>query len=102
MVDTIVHGMGMKWDCKLGEDRQIASLLLSDLNLVHDFSLISEKDNLVVASSCVTSKPIGHRLLYVSENLSKSESASTNRKTMSTLIGQKLTNRCWQNKSRSP
>ena len=61
--------MGMKWDCKLGEDRQIASLLLSDLNLVHDFSLISEKDNLVVASSCVPSKPIRHRLLHVSENL---------------------------------
>ena len=40
-----MHGMGMKWDCKLGEDRQIASLLLSDLNLVHDFSLISEKDS---------------------------------------------------------
>ena len=57
-----MHGMGMKWDCKLGEDRQIASLLLSDLNLVHDFSLISEKDNLVVASSCVTSKPIHYKL----------------------------------------
>ena len=61
--------MGMKWDCKLREDKRITSLLLSDLHLVHDISLNSEKDNLVVASSCVTSKPIGHRLLHVSENL---------------------------------
>ena len=88
--------MGMKCDCKLGEDRQITSVLLSDLHLVHDISLNSEKENLVVASSCVTSKPIGHRLLHVSENLQLNTLKQHGRDRSRPIDA------CWQKKCRSP